>query len=90
MPVPYPQAGSGIMGPFPLGGFFGRKKRSAGANESQNQFKLVFTEYACVQECMGEHRDWRLCQDKVKIFRECMMKNAKLSSSTRGAPDATS
>ena len=35
-----------------------------------------------VQECMGEHRDWRLCQDQVKVFKECISKSAKLGASS--------
>ncbi|ULT94130.1 hypothetical protein L5515_010689 [Caenorhabditis briggsae] len=25
-----------------------------------------------VSDCMGEHRDWRKCQDVVKEFRTCV------------------
>ena len=25
-----------------------------------------------VQECMFEKKDWRMCKDEVKAFRECV------------------
>ncbi|RWS04135.1 cytochrome c oxidase assembly factor 4-like protein [Dinothrombium tinctorium] len=25
-----------------------------------------------VQECMFEHRDWRQCQQQLKLFKQCM------------------
>ncbi|XP_055920256.1 cytochrome c oxidase assembly factor 4 homolog, mitochondrial [Eupeodes corollae] len=30
-----------------------------------------------VQECIAETGDWRSCQDKVKEFKECMLKYTK-------------
>lgn len=33
-----------------------------------------------VQECMGEHRDWRMCQDKVKVFQACIAQSKKLAA----------
>ncbi|AWO99823.1 putative cytochrome c oxidase assembly factor 4 -like mitochondrial-like [Scophthalmus maximus] len=26
-----------------------------------------------VQECMAEHQDWRVCQNQVQTFKDCMM-----------------
>ncbi|KAK7104817.1 hypothetical protein V1264_019475 [Littorina saxatilis] len=30
-----------------------------------------------VQDCMGEHQDWRKCQPQVTEFRKCMTENLK-------------
>ena len=30
-----------------------------------------------VQECMGEHRDWRMCKDDVRAFKECIERSKK-------------
>ncbi|CAL1528647.1 unnamed protein product [Lymnaea stagnalis] len=32
-----------------------------------------------VQECIGEKRDWRLCQNEVTEFRKCMEGGMKKS-----------
>ena len=34
-------------------------------------------QHYAVQECMFNHRDWRKCQNEVKLFRECMAKNSQ-------------
>lgn len=31
-------------------------------------------QHNAIMECMFEHKDWRKCQDKVKLFRQCMTK----------------
>ena len=30
-----------------------------------------------VQECMFEKKDWRMCKDEVKSFRECVVQSKK-------------
>ena len=30
-----------------------------------------------VQECMGEHRDWRMCKDDVRAFKECIERSKR-------------
>jgi len=32
-----------------------------------------------VQECMFEHKDWRMCKDEVKAFKECVERSRKKS-----------
>ncbi|CAL9685267.1 unnamed protein product [Knipowitschia caucasica] len=29
-------------------------------------------QHYAVQECMAEHQDWRLCQQHVQKFKDCM------------------
>ncbi|KAI4814738.1 cytochrome c oxidase assembly factor 4 homolog, mitochondrial [Pseudochaenichthys georgianus] len=30
-------------------------------------------QHYAVQECMGEHQDWRICKSQVQTFKDCMM-----------------
>ncbi|EUB63348.1 Coiled-coil-helix-coiled-coil-helix domain-containing protein 8 [Echinococcus granulosus] len=34
-------------------------------------------EHNAIMECMFEHKDWRKCQDKVKLFRDYLSLHVK-------------
>ncbi|VDM27946.1 unnamed protein product [Hydatigera taeniaeformis] len=42
-------------------------------------------EHNAIMECMAENKDWRKCQDKVKLFRDCMSKKDRKDGKTYGA-----
>jgi len=65
---------------------YGRKKSEEEKDDDEDEHDAVeemlkktgcIQEFYDVQECMGDHRDWRACQDKVKAMRECMAKHEK-------------
>lgn len=33
-----------------------------------------------IQDCMFENKDWRKCQNEVKAFKECIMRNQNKST----------
>jgi cytochrome c oxidase assembly factor 4 len=36
-----------------------------------------------VQDCMVEHKDWRMCQDQLKKLQACLQKNHDSLHSTK-------
>ncbi|KAL7643468.1 UNVERIFIED_CONTAM: hypothetical protein RMT77_005450 [Armadillidium vulgare] len=36
-------------------------------------------EHYAVQFCMADHKDWRKCQDKVKVFQNCIQSYNKIT-----------
>ena len=38
-----------------------------------------------VQACMVDHKDWRRCQDQVKLFKECIEKAKKKQNGVKSA-----
>ncbi|XP_076100609.1 uncharacterized protein LOC143069723 [Mytilus galloprovincialis] len=51
-------------------------------DEEEDPVDKMLTKTGCkelhylVQDCMGEHNDWRKCQKEVTEFRKCMEKKS--------------
>nr|KAI8731597.1 cytochrome c oxidase assembly factor 4-like protein; mitochondrial isoform X2 [Biomphalaria glabrata] len=56
---------------------------SANAEEEVDPVEAMINKTGClqlhyaVQECIGEKKDWRMCQKEVTEFRKCMEKGRK-------------
>ncbi|XP_062983373.1 cytochrome c oxidase assembly factor 4 homolog, mitochondrial [Elgaria multicarinata webbii] len=65
----------------PSGHNWGRKSKAA--EEEEDPFDQMIARTGCanlhyaVQECMGEHQDWRRCQQQVQSFKDCMREYQK-------------
>ncbi|KAH7696562.1 Protein T20D3.3 c [Aphelenchoides avenae] len=66
----------------------GKDFEAAASSADEDKVEALIRSSGCwdkhiaVVDCMGDKRDWRLCQDDLKRFRECMTKRPPAAKPT--------
>ncbi|XP_061155878.1 cytochrome c oxidase assembly factor 4 homolog, mitochondrial [Syngnathus typhle] len=60
-----------------------RSAKTSGDGEEEDPVEQMISRTGCteqheaLQDCMAEHRDWRVCQSYVGAFKKCMSDHHK-------------